>query len=417
MHNEPNKQKNTGVKSLTHAWARILMTVAAFALPIVSLVPAAYASGTASITLSPASGTYTTGQAFSVGVYVNAQASDNANAVEADFTVSGLTVTNVSVSNCPITIPPYGSNYYSGSTIQIPCATSSTYSGSVLIATISAVASAAGSASITATGSSDVDAGGTSIFNGTLPAAHFTISAPVSGGGGTTGGGSSGGSTTKPSGSSSTTNSSPHSGSPTPTPAPQAPPASTTTTPVAAPPTASLTITVTDAHGKPIKGAKVSLDSHYTTYSDANGKAGFSSIASGTHTVVITADGKTTTHQNVVLAADQAKQVSVKLAGSKSPVLVGVFAAAGLLVVGGAGFGYMKLSGRGIGGGIKGPQVSMQGMVVGSDTTPAVRATTPAQAPSTTPTTPLGPTVTVVQPTAPPTADTPVGDDPTTPKS
>jgi hypothetical protein len=289
----------------------------------------------------------------------------------------------------PLCVAPYsGNSYVSGSTIQIPCAGTSSFSGTQLVATLTFTASSVGSPTLNMTSGSDVQASGSSVFNGTLPSASFSVAnAPAGGGGGgTTGGGTTGGGTTgggtsggtktggtsggtKTTGGGSTStgggSTSTSGGGTTPT---QDDTSTDTTQSTTA--TAALTIVVTDNSGKPIEGAKVVVDGRYNEYTDAKGTAGFTGLPVGSHTVSVSASGRATTQSTVSLAANDTKQVSLKLASAGVPtVAIGAGVVALVVVVGGIGL----LIARRSRGNSSLPGVSVSGMVVGSADSPAVR--------------------------------------------
>jgi len=377
-----SKQKHHKRAVLKRGWAGLVLPVLATLLSF-SIAAPAYAASDASFSFSPSSGTYTAGQAVTVTLYATAASADNANAVQANLSFTNLTNPSVSInsSTFALCVPPYNNtSYISGNTIQIPCATTSTFSGTVAVATLSFTAGSAGTAtSVSVAAGSVIQSNGVTVSNGTTPSANFTVSAPQTntGSGGGTGSGSGTGSTGTSSSSKSSTSSSKSSStssgsaatsqtSPTPTPTTTTTPSTTTTSPpvttTAVPPSAGLTITVTDGSGKPISNAKVVVDNQYSEYTNAQGKAGFSGLASGTHTVVITASGKTGSQEKLTLTANNNRQVALKLANSTSPLLVVVYALAGLIVLSGAGFGYTKLSNRVP----KLPQLPVAGIVIGS---------------------------------------------------
>jgi len=138
-------------------------------------------------------------------------------------------------------------------------------------------------------------------------------------------------------------------------------------------------VTVKGASGQPVAGAKVTLDNGNSSYTNAQGVADFSDVATGNHQVKVTESGKTTT-QSVDLTTDQAKDVSFKLADVKSasstPTYVGVAAVVLTLLIAVAfgGIRFLKLKQRTPLG------ASAQGIVVGSGAnTPLSQPTVPTK--------------------------------------
>lgn len=408
---------------LKKRWSKLTVAFMALCTPIFLMAPAAFAAGDASLSLSPASGSYTVGDTVTVKVNATAAAADNANAVSANMTFAGMTNPTVTVNTAAfgLCIAPYaGNSYISGSTIQIPCASTSAFSGTVLVATLTFTASSAGSPSLTMASGSDIQASGVSVFDGNLASGHYTVAAASTGGGGgtttgggggggtSTGGGSAGGGSTGgghvSTGGGSTGGSSSGGGTGTTT-TPTPTDTTTTTTPVTTAATAALTITVTDGSGKPVENAKVVIDGHYSEYTDTKGTAGFTGLPVGDHTVTVTASGKATSQTKLTLAANDNRQVSLKLA-SKGLSVVTIIAgiAAVVLVVAGGSMLYMRRSHRNP----YMPGVSTSGMVVGSASTPAAFVAGASQQPNGGPSMPTALTRPTVGPTPPEVPQTPL---------
>ena len=399
---------------LTH---RMLTLSLGIFLCLVSLVAllnrSAYASGDASFTLSPSSGSYQTGSTITVSVSETSTSGDNVNAVQANisYPTSLLQYDSISLTG-PFTL--CGQQSASGGIVGIGCASTSTVSGAQNVASVTFTVEAAGTATLTMSSGSDIDnTSGTSVWNGTLPSASYTLSTPSTGSGGNSGGGTSGssgsssgssgssksgssGSTTKatstPASSSTPTTTttgggSTNGGSTTPTKSTLTTTGSDTTTPQPTTASGSVTVSVTNADGAPVANAKVVLDGRFTEYTNTQGKAGFSAIATGGHTLQVTAPGKTTTQETITLSGDQNKLVALKLQTSSSLVTTIVFSIVALVVLGMAGFGiyrYIILPKR---EGVGVPVSSMAPVVGGADMPMTVDSTltptTPAQMPQT----------------------------------
>lgn len=364
------------------------------------------AAGDASFSLS-SSGSTTVGSTFTVTVSETSSGADNVNGVQA----------NVSYPSGQLQYQGYSQGVFtlcgqtpSAGAVDDGCATTSPVSGTQTVMSISFKVVGSGSGVVSMASGSDIDnTSGASVWNGSLTSATYNFSAPASSGG-SSGGSSSGGSTAKSSAPAASSHVSTPSSTPTTSPSkPATPTPTTTTTPqtttqqpsTTQAATAALTITVTDSSGKPVKGAKVTVDSQYSALTDANGKASLSGLPVGNHKVSVTASGKTTTTTTLMLASNENKQVSLKLAANQSFTPI-IYVVLGLLVLGGGAVALLKLRG---GGSIHGPQTPVSGIVVGSGNIPAtpVRPTPTVQ-----PTTPqpVTPQVTSPQPPASPSAQT-----------
>jgi hypothetical protein len=394
---------------------RVVLTVFACLFPSFALAPAVFAAGDASYSFSNSGGT-TVGNAFTIVVSETSSAGDNVNAVQANVTYPTAQLQYQSMSLgafnqiCPQNSPSAGQ-------IDVACANSSTLSGTQTVMTINFTVLAAGSAQVKMSSGSDIDStSGASVWNGTLSSASYTFNtAPVSGGGGTTGGtsggtSSSGGSTSSSgsgsksggsSGGSTKSSGTPATGSSgtTSTPSTTTTPVTTTPTPTTSGTTVSpeLSVTITDTSGNPVDGAKVVIDSKYTAYTNAQGKASFTGIAAGSHSVSVSASGKKAATSTFSLASNESKTVALKMTASKSPVMAVMYVLVGLIILGGAGFGYIKFAGNKNGGV---PQAPLASMPVGSNIGPS--STIPTYTPAV-PGSPNTPVTQIIRPTELPT--------------
>ncbi|HET9721926.1 MAG TPA: hypothetical protein VFP32_02755 [Candidatus Saccharimonadales bacterium] len=210
-------------------------------LSVLALRTNAVGGGSATLSLSPASGSYTTGNTISVAIYENS-GTDQVNAVQANLTypASLLSCSDSSVSSSSAFGVSAQSTCGSGSA-QIARGTTTAVSGSQLVATVTFTAASAGTATITFAGGSAVlrssDNGAETL---TTNPASYSLSAPAPppSGGGSSSGGATGGSgtssgTSGSSGSSTKTtssSSSSSSGAPAAPTSPTAPAAPTTLT-------------------------------------------------------------------------------------------------------------------------------------------------------------------------------------------
>jgi hypothetical protein len=113
--------------------------------------------------------------------------------------------------------------------------------------------------------------------------------------------------------------------------------------------TASLTITVTNASGKPVANAKVVLNGGYSEYTNAQGMAGFSGLPVGKYTASVQANDAKPYSTPVTLDPGKTTSVAVKLTSSSSSfVAIYVAAAAVLVVLGGSGYWYVHVFRSGI---------------------------------------------------------------------
>lgn len=328
-----------------------------------SLLPGkAAASGDASFGLSPSSGSYQTGATVTVSISETSSAGDDVDAVQANLSYSGnLQYDSMSLTG-PFTL--CGQQSGGGGSVAIGCASTSTESGTQSVATVTFTVESAGTGTVDMVSGSDIDnTSGSSVWDGSLPSAQYTLSTPSTGGGGSgsTGSGSSGssGGTTSKSGSSSgstskSTASTPKSTTPTTSNASNTTGSKATTTPTGttststptpttstASTTGTVTITVADSGGTPVDNAKVVIGSH-TAYTNSQGKANFSGITAGSYTVQVTAAGKKPTDQKVTVLSSQANLVSMKLSSNTSLVMTIAYALLAVLVIAAAAFGIYK---------------------------------------------------------------------------
>jgi outer membrane biosynthesis protein TonB len=345
---------NIKLKFTTSALVLFLLT----SLMISFTHSAQAAGGDASFILSPSSGSYTVGKSFTVNVYETSQASDNVEGVQANlsYNATDLQCTSVSESGTPFAY--LGQSTCGSGSIQVGEASASVVSGQQLVATINFTALTASSPSLNITSGSDIqNSSSTSVWNGVDSSASYSLVAPVV--------------TMPTSPTTPTTPTTPtKTTTPTTTPTKKSTPVTTSTTPVTIPATtttpttttttpvepattetptttsgsenipgvASLTIVVTDAHGKPVANAKVVVDNQYREITKSQGKAGFGDLNDGTYTVIVSAAGKKSYSQKVVLSGVNSKTVAAKLSGTfpvKAVILVVViFAVLGALELG-----------------------------------------------------------------------------------
>jgi hypothetical protein len=356
----------------------------------------AHAAGDASFVLTPSSGSYTVGSTFTVTVYETSQVSDNVAGVQANLTYNAtdLRCNSVSVTGTPFTF--LGQDTCSGGTVNIGEAAGSAVSGQQLVGTINFTVLTAGSASVAITTGSDIkDSSASSIWNGTNTTAAFTLANPAPSGGGATGGGggasgSSGGGATKAPVASGSTNrdSGSNSGSAHPQTSTTPAQSQTSTTPTSTSQTSNaattLAVTITDASGKPIANAKVVVANRYSEYTDAQGKAGFSNLASGTYAVTVSAPGQKTSQTEVTLTSNEAKQVSLKLASASSRTSMTILIAAGavVLLVAIGSLGYLIRRIMGLGHSRSKSAVTPGIVLGGTESAPVVPTSAPISAPT-----------------------------------
>jgi hypothetical protein len=250
-----------------------------------------HAAGTASFSLSPATGSHDISTNFNVAVYENS-GSEQVNAVTANLNYDAGKLQFVSVSTAGSPFSTCTQSSGGGGNVAVSCASlGGSSTGSHLVATItfkalvgsgtSAVAFAGDSHIVRASDTSDV-------WNGNTTGGTYTFTTPATGGGGgNTGGGGGGNTTTTNTNTKTNTSSSPkttnNSAAATPnTAAQQANPSEPV--PVAAAANAPngylVAIRVTDSKGKLISGAEVTLNNQ-TVKSDTTGVASFTNVPAG----------------------------------------------------------------------------------------------------------------------------------------
>jgi hypothetical protein len=160
------------------------------------------AAGPASFSLSPASGSYTVGNSFSIGVYENGTA---VNVVTAKLTYDATKLSCSGVGGSSAFPNTISATCGGGSvTISRYTAPGTTVSGTQSVGSISFVAIAPGTAAVSVAAGSQIASNGTNIWNGSTAGGSYSIAtAPAggSGGGSTSGGSNSGGGSTAGSGS------------------------------------------------------------------------------------------------------------------------------------------------------------------------------------------------------------------------
>jgi hypothetical protein len=277
------------------------------------------ATGADTLTLSPASGSYTTGTTFTVGVYENSY-SDSINSADADLLFNSSQLQYISNSTSQgafssgLCIPST-----SASEVNIGCTLiSGSLTGSQLIETVTFKALTASSTAITFGSQSAIllSSGPTNVWNNASAGATYTLAAPVQSGGGSTSGGSSpssgssggsSGGTTK-----TTTKSSTSTSHATAAPATTATPS--TTTPSIASPTSTSTAPVISnikVSGVTINTATVSWQTNVPATSDVQfgttskyGLSAQSSSLTTTHQVSLTSpDLIPATHYDFVVVS------------------------------------------------------------------------------------------------------------------
>ncbi len=359
------------------------------------------AAGDAYFTISPSSGSYSNGATFTVNVYETSTSGDQVAGVQANLTYNTTYLQCNSATGNSAAWSYVAQATCSGGNIELGEAMTTggpVASGQQLVGTVSFTVIGLSATSSSGSANASLISGGsgqatdilnlstTSVWNGATPTATFALSgpAPVSTPPPGNSGGSSGsaGSTSKSSGSTSkpttttpATSSTPTSASPTTS---TTTPAPSTTKSATKPVSSALTVTVTDSSGKPVKDAKVLVGSELSAYTNGQGTVLFSGITDGSYTVTVTAPGKKPTTLKVTLTASKDKMVVLKLVSNSSSLLPIVYVIAGLVIVGGAGFGYLRLSGRELGvlrrfhPFLRAPTqpIPASGIVVGSGTSP-----------------------------------------------
>jgi hypothetical protein len=302
------------------------------------------ATGDAGFILSPANGSYATGSTINVSISENSTAGDNTNAVQVGLTFpAGLLSWQSTNLTGPFTL--CAQNSHGAGTVSLACAATAAQTGTQAIATVSFKVLAAGNATVALASGSDIDnTSGSSVWNGTLPSAGYTLTSP-------SGGGSTPAPTPTPAPSKSSGSSSKPAASSTPAPTatPAAhPSASPSSTPSAAPTASaalgSISITVSDDKGR-VVGATVYLDGQ-SKETNSSGLVNFAGVKSGSHDIKITAIGDKTFFASINLSPGENALRSYKLTKNAQlpPLLVWLLAGGGVAVaLGAAAFWYLSI--------------------------------------------------------------------------
>lgn len=326
-----------------------ISTAMAGALVAFSFGTSTLAAGDAHFSLSPSGGSYKNGSTLVVAISETSTSGDNTDAIQANLSYSSSLTYKSIVLTGPFTL--CGQETGGGGAVSIGCASTTAKSGTQSIAKVTfSVAGKSGTAKVSMTSGSDIDGtSGNSVWNGGLPSASFSLksattttkkSSPTTSSGSSSGSSKSSGSsnTTKPSTTpkaSAKSHATTHSTSSKPSATPVATPATL--------PAASLTITVTDSQGKPIKGAKVVLNNHYSEYTNSQGKAGFTGINGGSYTVSATASGKKSAQSKLTIGQNQVKLLALKLTDDSPNAILIVAGIVGIVIILGAGYWYVKV--------------------------------------------------------------------------
>lgn len=256
------------------------------------------AAGSATLSLTPASGSYRVGDTVTVTVQENS-GTDAVNAVQADLNYSG-TLQHVSTNLSSSAFTLVGTNTAGGGSVKLGLASTTNRTGQQTVAVVTFRAISAGTSTISFAGTSAI-VRASDVFNvlGPTSGATYTISGntttptptPTAKPTGTT----TTTTTTKPpttststsnttSPTSSTTNSSPTNTTTSPSTPSGVQGASTDRYMVA--------IKVLDENNKIVVGAKVTFDGGMVAISDATGVASFVNVPAGKHTFKTTINGK-----------------------------------------------------------------------------------------------------------------------------
>jgi hypothetical protein len=273
------------------------------------------AAGGASLSLSPASGSYDSATNFTVVVYVDSD--EDINTVGPQITYDTTKIDFVSIDTTggafPASAPGTGA---SNGTVTLNYGIQGgTVKGHQKIASVTFKTKAAtGTATLAFSPNSLIYKGdAVNVWNGVTSGGAYTLKTPGTGGGGTGGTGGTGGGGTQPTtggsgsstpttGGSSSTNKSttktttPTTSTPTTTPSTDQP--VTTTSPTTG---NVVAIVVTDKDGRAVAGATVTIDTS-SMVTDGSGIANFTGLSTGKHTVkVVTKDG--TSSRTITVAA------------------------------------------------------------------------------------------------------------------
>jgi len=258
----------------------------------------ALAAGSATLSISPSSGSYKKGSDFSIVVHANS-GSAAVNAIEVGLSYNTSLIDYVSAS-IPDTFGFNKNITQVGTPICITVATlGSTMTGDQTVATVNFRAKAAGTVNFSfinsantcyngSPGSSILDASNQqNLWNGQTSAGSITITDPTT----TTTGGGTTTTTTTTSTPTTTTTSTPRTTTGTTTPTSN----TSATTPALNATTSGymVAIKVVGEDNQIVAGAKVTMDDKFTAVSDTTGIAGFTNVSLGSHTVKMTVKGKT----------------------------------------------------------------------------------------------------------------------------
>ncbi len=340
--------KRTHIEIARHVY---MVTILTLIMLVVALIPLGMqrvsSTGSDSFGLSPASGSYSVGQTFTVNV--SETSVDQVDSAQANLTYdsSRLQLNSVTPASAPFNI--VGQATGGSGTISIGVAVGSGYTtGTQPIATLSFTAlSTTGTASLRIASSSLIylHSDGSNVWNGVQTAGSYTISAPSSGGGtsggGTTGGGTSSGGGTTSGGTTSGGGSTSNGTTSAPKPSSAAPAPTTTTPATATKPTPTITdapvpttavgsndestkpvpftLLILGSNGKPQPNAKVTIND-ITVKTNSKGIASFTNLPANFYTASILLPGSKTpvTHTITVAPHAQQQQLVVKLASSET---------------------------------------------------------------------------------------------------
>jgi len=154
--------------------ALALLLVSGISLNLINRAPVS-ASGDASFTLAPSSGSHNVGTTLTITVSETSSGGDNVNAVEANlsYPTADLTYQSTTLSG-PFSL--CGDNTGGSGTVTVACASSTTETGTQSVAQISFTVIGAGTAAVDMIAGSDIDnTSGTSVWNGSLPTTSFTL--------------------------------------------------------------------------------------------------------------------------------------------------------------------------------------------------------------------------------------------------
>ncbi len=156
--------------------SKFLQTAAVATIVTGALVGTVHAAGSASLSLTPASGSYTQNTSFSVAVHENG---DNVNVVTAKLTydASKLTCSGVGAGAFSNTI----SATCGGGSVTISRYTDpgTTVSGDQVVGTVNFTATSTGTTTVNFAAGSQIASNGTNAWNGDTTGGTYTLTAPV----------------------------------------------------------------------------------------------------------------------------------------------------------------------------------------------------------------------------------------------